>query len=446
MSTKIQVDTLLHPDWILTQNAQRQVLTDHSLAITQGVISHILPRQAALNLAANHTLHLQGHALIPGLLNLHGHAAMALLRGLADDIPLNRWLNEHIWPAENALLSAEFVATGTTLAIAEMLRSGTTCYADHYLFPEATVAPITTSGIRAHLFCPVIDVPTRWTANASEAIARALALHQRLAEHPRIAVGLGPHAPYTVSDASLTAVLEAATAHDMLIQMHVHETQHEVDQSMAQFGVRPIARLHTLGLLQPRLQCVHMVALDANDLSLMQHSGAAVVHCPESNLKLASGFCPVTDLLSHNIPLAIGTDGAASNNDLDMISEMRTAALIAKGSTRDAQAFSAQQAFDCATLQGAQILRQGHRIGSLEVGKQADIVALDWRSIELQPIYNPISQLVYATQREQVVQVWIEGQQVLKDRNPTGIDLASLQQNILHWQAEVQRVTRGSAP
>lgn len=444
MAAQFQVDTLIHADWILTQNTLREVLTGHSIGITNGVITHLIPRSETHKLTALNTLNLPGHALIPGLINLHGHAAMTLLRGLADDLPLHRWLKDHIWPAENALLSADFVTSGTTLAIAEMLRSGTTCYADQYLFPEATVAPIEKSGIRAHLFCPVIDVPTRWTANASEAIARAKQLHHNLHKHPRIAVGLGPHAPYSLSDASLTAVLEAAASHDMLMQIHLHETQHEVDESITRYGVRPITRLHQLGLLQPRLQCVHMVALTDDDLLLMQNSGAAVVHCPESNLKLASGFCPVTNIQQHHIPLAIGTDGAASNNDLDMISEMRTAALIAKGVTQNAEALKAQQVFDCATIHGAQLLRQENQIGSLEVGKQADLVALDWRSIELQPIYHPISQLVYATQREQVAQVWIGGQQVLKDRCPTGIDMASLLQDILQWQVEVKRVTQGT--
>jgi 5-methylthioadenosine/S-adenosylhomocysteine deaminase len=438
------VDLLLHPDWILTQNAQREVFTKHSLAITDGVITHLLPRHQAQQLNATQTLALPGHALIPGLLNLHGHAAMTLFRGLADDLPLERWLKDHIWPAENALLSPEFVACGTTLAIAEMLRSGTTCYADHYLFPEATLDPIAESGIRAQLFCPIIDVPTNWSATAQEGIARALALHHRVANHAYIDVGLGPHAPYTVSDATLRAVTAAAHEQDWLVQIHLHETQQEVDDSLAQYGLRPIARLHELGVLQPNLQCVHMVALNEEDLRLIQASGAGVVHCPESNLKLASGFAPTAQIVAHQIPMAIGTDGAASNNDLDLFGEMRTAALIAKAVAHDAGALSAQTVFDCATIEGARMLRKEHQLGSLEVGKQADIVALDWRDLELQPIYDPVSQLVYATHREQVQQVWIGGRQVVQDRIPCGIDLASLQQNILHWQEEVKRVTQGT--
>ena len=438
------VDTLLHPDWILTQNEHRDVLSEHSIAMTHGIITQILPRAEAVQLKATHTIDLPGHALIPGLINLHGHAAMTLFRGLADDLPLEQWLNQHIWPAENALLSPEFVACGTTLAIAEMLRSGTTTYADHYLFPEATLEPIQRSGIRAHLFCPIIDVPTNWSTSAQAGIQQALALHQQLSASGRIQVGLGPHAPYTVSDASMQAILKAASEHDLLVQIHLHETQHEVEQSLAQYGMRPIRRLHQLGLLQPRLQCVHMVALNEEDLNLLERSGASVVHCPESNLKLASGICPATDILARGISLAIGTDGAASNNDLDMIGEMRTAALIAKAATLNAEALSAQQVFDCATREGAKQLRQAHQLGSLEVGKQADIVALDWRSIELQPLYDPVSQLVYATQREQVAQVWIGGQQVVKDRLPCGIDLAPLRDNILHWQTEVKRSTRGA--
>jgi 5-methylthioadenosine/S-adenosylhomocysteine deaminase len=241
----------------------------------------------------------------------------------------------------------------------------------------------------------------------------------------------------------MQAILAAANEHNMLIQIHLHETQQEVEDSVALYGMRPIARLQKLGLLQPNLQCVHMVALNDADLTLLKASGAAVVHCPESNLKLASGFCPTAKILAHDIPMAIGTDGAASNNDLDMLGEMRTAALIAKAFAQDAAAFSAQEVFDCATINGAKMLRKEHQVGSLEVGKQADIVALDWCSIELQPLYDPISQLVYATHREQVTQVWIGGQQVVQDRIPCGIDLASLQQNILHWQTEVKRVTQG---
>lgn len=438
------VDTLLHPEWILTQNPQRQVLQRHSIAIRKGVITAIMPRHETVALSAAESIDLPGHALIPGLINMHGHAAMTLLRGLADDLPLDRWLNEHIWPAEKALLSPEFVACGAELAIAEMLRSGTTCYADHYLFPEATIDAIERTGIRAHLFCPIIDVPTNWSANANAGLAQAIALQNALQQHPKIGVGLGPHAPYTVGDDTFKQIISTAQRHQMRVQIHLHETQHEVTQSVHQFGLRPIARLQQLGLLQPNLQCVHMVALDDSDLEMIKRSGAAIVHCPESNLKLASGFCRVHDIVQHGIPLALGTDGAASNNDLDMISEMRTAALIAKAVTHNAEAFSAQQAFDSATRVGAELLGLSDQIGSLEVGKQADIVALDWRSLELQPIYNPVSQLVYATQREQVAQVWIAGQQVLTNRQPSGLDLVSLQQNILHWQQAVQRVTQGA--
>lgn len=445
MNTHPPIDTLIHASWILTQNPQRQVLRDFSLAITEGKISAILPRADAQQRTAKTHIDLPGHALMPGLINMHGHAAMTLFRGLADDLPLNTWLKQHIWPAENALLDPEFVSCGTSLAIAEMLRSGTTCYADHYLFPEASIDPIQHSGIRAHLFCPIIDVKTNWSAHAQAGIDSAIALQQQVANHPKINIGLGPHAPYTVSDESLKRVRDTAQKHQLFIQIHLHETEQEVAQSQAQYGMRPIARLQQLGILGPQLQCVHMVALNDDDLNQVAAAGAGIVHCPESNLKLASGFCPVQQILEHDIPLALGTDGAASNNDLDLISEMRTAALIAKATAQDAEALSAQQVFDCATLSGARMLGQAHRLGSLEVGKEADVVALDWRSIELQPIYNPISQLVYATQREQVVQVWIGGQRVLQDRQPCGIHLDTLKQNILHYQQSVQRVIQGAS-
>jgi len=432
------IDSLIHARWIIPVQPDGVVLEHHSIAVQDGRILDILPqREARTRYQADKIIERGEHALIPGLVNAHTHAAMSLLRGLADDLPLMDWLNHHIWPAETQWVSDEFVRDGSLLAMAEMLRGGTTCFNDMYFFPEVTARAATEVGMRACIGLIVIDFPSAWAGSADEYLDKGLALHDDLRNHPLLRTAFAPHAPYTVSDAPLERIRVLADELDLPVHMHVHETVAEVEQSQAQFGVRPLERLARLGLVSPSLLAVHMTQLLDAEHAHLASSGAHVLHCPESNLKLASGFCPVHKLLSAGVNVALGTDGAASNNDLDMFGEMRTAALLAKAVANDASALPAAQALRMATLNGARALGVGDETGSLEKGKAADIVAVRLDDIECQPFYNVISQLVYATGRDKVSDVWVAGRQLLKERELLTVDASAVLARAQIWRERI---------
>ncbi len=433
-----QIDTLIHARWIIPVEPHAVVLENHALAIHEGRIGDILPSAEAQRKYQGHSeLRLTRHALIPGLINAHTHAAMSLFRGLADDLPLMEWLNDHIWPAEATWINSEFVYDGTLLAITEMLRGGTTCFNDMYFFPEEAAQAATDSGIRAAIGLIMIDFPTAWAANAEEYLNKGLQLQDRYRNDAMISTVFAPHAPYTVSDEPLKKILTYAEEVDIPIHMHVHETADEIGGSMEQHAMRPLQRLQSLGLLSPRLLAVHMTQLTDEEVQQLALSGAHVVHCPESNLKLASGFCPVARLQAAGINVALGTDGAASNNDLDMLGEMRSAALLAKAVAADASALPAAAALRMATLNGARALGLEEVTGSLERGKAADVVAIDLGAIETQPVYHPLSQLVYSAGRHQVSDVWIAGRHLLKERRLTTIDEQEVLEKVRLWQSKI---------
>lgn len=432
------VDTLLHARWIIPVEPDDRVLADHSLAIHEGRIAAVLPTpQATDRYRGTLEIRLDRHVLIPGLINAHTHAAMSLLRGLADDLPLMDWLQKHIWPAEGRWVSEEFVHDGSLLAIAEMLRGGTTCFNDMYFFPEITARAAAAAGIRATLGMILIDFPTAYAGGPDEYLSKGLALHDAYRSHPLIRTAFAPHAPYSVSDAPLDRVRVLADELEVPIHMHVHETAHEVEQSVDLIGKRPLARLHDLGVVSPALLAVHMTQLTDAEIELCAASGASVLHCPESNLKLASGFCPVQRLIESGINVALGTDGAASNNDLDMFGEMRSAALLAKAVSGDASAVSAYQALRMATLNGAQALGLADQTGSLVAGKWADICAVRFDDLEAAPLYHPLSQLIYASGRHQVTDVWVGGEHLLKERALTSLDEADIIERARQWQARI---------
>jgi 5-methylthioadenosine/S-adenosylhomocysteine deaminase len=432
------IDSLIHARWIIPVQPDGTVLEHHSLAIQDGRILDILPQhEARSRYQADHVIERGDHVLIPGLVNAHTHAAMSLLRGLADDLPLMDWLNHHIWPAETQWVSDEFVRDGSLLAMAEMLRGGTTCFNDMYFFPEVTARAANEIGMRASLGLIVIDFPSAWAGSADEYLDKGLALHDELRNHPLLRTAFAPHAPYTVSDAPLERIRVLADELDLPVHMHVHETVAEVEQSQAQFGVRPLERLARIGLVSPSLLAVHMTQLLEAEIAHLAASGAHVLHCPESNLKLASGFCPVHKLLGAGVNVALGTDGAASNNDLDMFGEMRSAALLAKAVANDASALPAAQALRMATLNGARALGLGDETGSLEKGKAADIVAVRLDDIECQPFYNVISQLVYATGRDKVSDVWVAGRQLLNERELLTMDVPAVLARAQVWQTRI---------
>jgi 5-methylthioadenosine/S-adenosylhomocysteine deaminase len=430
-----QVDTLLHARWIIPVEPESVTYEHHSLVIDKGRIIDLLPTETAKQAyQGNNTQHLTTHALLPGFINCHTHAAMTLLRGIADDLPLMVWLQNHIWPLEQKWMSEAFVKDGTDLAIAEMILGGTTCFNDMYFFPDITAQQAIHHGIRACIGLIVIDFPTIWAENSAAYIAKGLDLHDQLRHEPLIKTSFAPHAPYTVSDEPLQNIKTYADELDIPVNIHLHETAYEVEQAQTNSGQRPIQRLNNLGLVNPSLIAVHMTQLTADEISLFAESGAHIVHCPESNLKLASGFCPVGQCLAAGINVALGTDGAASNNDLDMLGEMRTAALLAKAVAQDASSVPAMAALRMATINGAKALGLEQETGSLTIGKSADVIAINLDYLETLPMFNPISQIVYATSRQQVTDVWVAGRQLLKQRQLTTVNLNALKDRIAEWQ------------
>ncbi len=423
----------------LASDTQRpKILSPGCIAINQGRIIDLgEPTNLKARYLPKETLELKQHTLIPGLINSHTHAPMSLFRGMADDLPLMTWLNDHIWPAEGRWISPEFIQSGTELAIAEMLLCGITSFTDMYFYPEVVAKVATQAGIRTQLAFPILDFPTTWAKNTEEYLEQGLQLWHDFNNHPLVYIGLGPHAPYTVSDESLKRVAALAEEYNTFIQMHIHETSSEVEQSLKDYGKRPLQRLAELNLLSPRLQAVHMTQLTDADFQLLQKSGTQVIHCPESNLKLASGFCPVVQLLAQEINVAIGTDGAASNNDLDLLGEIKTAALLAKGHSQNAKALPAEQALRLATTNAAQALGLAQEIGSLEVGKAADIVAIDLNALNTQPLYEVNSQLVYSAHNSQITHVWVAGQLLVKDRELQTLSMPDILLQCKNWQKKI---------
>ncbi len=437
----MQADLVIHADWVIPVESPG-ALERHSVAIEDGRIVAIATRaEAEQQIAGRETLDLPGHCLIPGLINAHTHAAMTLFRGLADDLPLMNWLSEHIWPAEARWAHEEFVADGSRLAIAEMIRGGTTCFNDMYFFPDVTGRVAAQAGMRATVGLILIDFPSAWAGDADEYFDKGVAVHDQFRNDPLVRAAFAPHAPYSVAEGPLRRVAKLANELDLPVHMHLHETLAEVHGGVEQTGQRPIERLRRLDMITPGLIAVHMTQLEAHEIALFGESGAQVVHCPESNLKLASGHCPVVGLLDAGVNVALGTDGAASNNDLDMLGEMQTAALQAKGQRGDACALPAEAALRIATLNGAKALGIEQITGSLAVGKSADIVAVDLAQPETQPLFNPISQLVYAAGREQVREVWIAGRRLLADRELTTIDLAQVLGRAAAWRERIGQKT-----
>lgn len=434
-------DLLIEAGFVVPVVPHGVVLEDHAVAVRGGEIVAVLPiPEARQQFDAARILSRPDAALIPGLVNAHTHNPMTLLRGVADDLPLMEWLQQHIWPVEAAVIGPEFVADGMALAIAEMLRGGTTCASENYFFPDVQAAVYKRHGFRALVGLPVIDFPTAWASSSDEYFDRAGEVHDQWRGDSLIGTAFVPHAPYTVSDANFERVRMLSDQLDVPVHLHTHETAQEIADSLKQYGQRPLARLDRLGLVNDRLIAVHMTQVTEAEIHLCAERGVSVVHCPESNLKLASGFCPACALQRAGVNLAIGTDGCASNNDLDMFSETRTAALLAKAVANDATALDAPTALRAATLGGAKALGFGDKIGSIEVGKQADLACVDLSALETQPLHHVISQLIYATGRHQVTDVWIAGRPRMIQRELIDIDVDALVANARQWRARIRTI------
>ena len=438
-------DLVIEAGWVIPVEPHGVVLEHHAVAVRSGVILAIVPiADARARFDAAETVSRPDAVLIPGLVNAHVHNPMTLLRGVADDMPLKVWLQEHVWPIEAAVIGPEFVADGITLAIAEMLRGGTTCCNENYFFPDVQAATYKRHGFRARVGLPVIDFPTAWAKSDDEYFDRATEVHDQWRNDTLIATAFAPHAPYTVSDDNFERIRMLADQLDVPVHLHTHETAQEVAQSQLEHGQRPLARLDRLGLVNDRLIAVHMTQLTEAEIHLCAERGVSVVHCPESNLKLASGFCPACALQRAGVNLAIGTDGAASNNDLDMFSEVRTAALLAKAVADDAAGFDAATALRAATLGGAKAMCFDHLVGSIEPGKQADLVCVDLSPLETQPVHHVISQIIYATGRHQVSDVWIAGKQKLREHRLVDMDTAGIVANARQWRERIATIKVGA--
>lgn len=441
MSTPVCVDLLIEARWVVPVEPHGVVLDDHAVAVRDGGIVAVMPvSDARAAFQPEHTVRLPEHALIPGLVNAHTHNPMTLLRGLADDLPLMTWLEEHIWPVEGKVMGPEFIRDGVELAIAEMLRGGTTCANENYFFPDVIAATYKRHGFRAVVGLPVIEFPSPWAKTRDEYFERAIAVHDSLHGEKLLTTAFVPHAPYTVSDDSFERIRLLADQLDIPVHLHLHETQKEVDDARRESGLRPFQRMQKLGLVNDRLIAVHMTAVSDAEIEACAEAGVSVVHCPESNLKLASGFCPAERFRAAGVNLAIGTDGCASNNDLDMFGEMRTAAQLAKAVAHKADAFDAASALRAATFNGARAMGLEDRIGSIEPGKQADLAAVRLDVLEAQPLYDVTSQLVYATGRHQVTDVWIAGRRRLDARTLCDMDVPGLLERVRAWRARIAAI------
>jgi len=434
-----QVDILLMARWVLPIAPQNIVLEDHAVAILDGRIIDVLPQsKATAQYEAAKLVELKEHVVMPGLINAHAHTPMNLFRGLADDLELMDWLNNHIWPAEKALINEKSVEVGSRLAIAEMLRGGVTCFNDNYFFPDVTARVAIEEGIRASLGCVVMSVPTEWASDEAGYFAKARQTLENQSGNPLINWTVCPHAPYTVSDDSLKKVKALSDEFNIPIHMHMHETQFEIDSGIEQYGKRPFQRVYDLGLYSPRFMHVHVTQLTDQEIQIIADTGSHVVHCPESNLKLASGFAPIAKIVDKGINVAIGTDGAASNNDLDMFGELRLASLLAKAVSGNPTTLSATKVLEMATINGAKALGIDHEVGSLEKGKAADIIAIDLSSYLTQPVYNPISHLAYCVNRLQVSDVWIAGKHLLVQGRFAHLDTQRLREQAHYWAEKAQ--------
>ncbi len=432
------VDLVIEARWVVPVEPHGVVLDRHAVVVADDRIAAILPiDRARERYAPRERAVLDEHVLIPGLVNAHVHNPMTLMRGLADDVPFMRWLKEFIWPAEAKVLGPEFVRDGIELAIAEMLRGGTTCCNENYFFPDVQAATYRRHGFRARVGLPVIEFPTPWASSTDEYFDKALAVHDDLRGDVLIGTAFAPHAPYTVSDASFERIRMLSDQLDLPVHLHLHETADEIVDSIRDHGMRPFARIKQLGLVNNQLIAVHMTQLTEGEIADCAAHGVSVVHNVESNLKLVSGFCPAEALRRAGVNLAIGTDGCASNNDLDLFGEMRTAALVGKMVANDAAALDAASVLRAATLGSARALGWGDAIGSIEVGKQADLAAVRLDDLETQPIYNVISQLIYVAGRHQVSDVWIAGRRKLRERVLDAMDIGEILAKTRRWRERI---------
>ena len=436
---KKQVELIIEARWLCPIVPKNTLLEYQSVVIQSGKIIDVCDTSSALMLyQANELVKLTEHILIPGLINLHTHAAMSLMRGLADDKPLMSWLNDHIWPAEQAVLSEQYVQDASLLACAEMLSGGITCFNDMYFYPQATATAANQAGIRANLGLVVLEFPTAYASDAADYLQKGFDAHDSMRGSPLISTCIAPHAPYTVSNKTFETVLTYAEQLGLGIHTHLHETRDEIEQSQAEFGLRPLQRLAQLGLLGPNFLAAHGVHLLDSEMDILAEYGCHIAHCPSSNLKLASGIAPIAKLLAKGVNVGLGTDGAASNNRLDIFAEMRLSALLAKGVNEDATVIPAHQALEMATINAAKALGLDEKVGSIEIGKFADLTAVKLSEAGINPCYDPISHLIYTCGREHVSHTWVAGELRYSNGLYANIEPLELNEIIITWQVKLK--------
>lgn len=430
---------LILPRFLVPVRPRGQVLEGHGIVVAGNRIEAVLPENEAAKAYPDATVvALRDHIVLPGLINMHTHSPMTLLRGYADDLALDEWLNRHIWPAESRHVTPEFVADGTRLAIAEMIRAGTTCFNDNYFFPDEMARVALEAGMRAVIGLPLLDQPTVWASDFNDYVDKGMAVVRQFEGEDLLRFTFAPHAPYSVSDSGLDRISVLASESGFRVHLHCLETRFDIEHSLETFETRPLERLSQHGLLNENLIAVHMTQLEDDDIELLARRGTHVVHCPQSNLKLASGICRVADLVGAGVNVSLGTDGAASNNNLDLLEEARFAALLAKGVSRDATAVDAVQTIDMLTINGAKALGMESEIGTIEAGKKADLCALDLASPATLPLHDPLSQVVYAASSARFSDVWIDGQRVLKEGALEVLDEAQVMAAAQAWQMRLE--------
>ncbi len=416
-SRRQPVDLLVTGGTVVTMDQTRRVIEDGGIAVSQGRIVAIGPRaDIESRYTSRQKINAAGKVITPGLINGHTHVPMVLFRGLADDLDLQEWLTKYIFPAEAKNVTEEFVRVGARLGLAEMIRGGTTTYCDMYYFEDAIADETAKAGVRGVLGETIIDFPVADNKTNAEGMAYVEKFVAHWKGHDLIVAAIAPHAPYTVSEEHLKAARAFSDRTGAPIVTHISETKREVDDSVKAKGASPVAYLDRIGFLNERVIAAHMVWPQGTDIAILKRRGVGVVHNPQSNMKLASGVAPVPRMLTEKLWVGLGTDGAASNNDLNMWEEMDTVAKLHKVFTGDPKVISAQEAFEMATIRGAQALHLEKEIGSLETGKRADLLVIDRDTLNQIPLYNVYSDLVYATKAADVETVVINGRIVMRNR------------------------------
>ncbi len=439
--SKKNASIIISASWIFTSNSEGELLSDYSIVIEDNKIIDLVPQSKVFDeYVASDIYELTDHILIPGLINTHTHAAMSLFKGFSDDLPLQDWLSNHIWPAEKKFVSSSFVKDGSVLALAEMIKSGITTFNDMYFFPDATAEAAKELGVRGNIGLVVLDFPTNYAADPEDYLLKGFDFRDKWRNEELITTCIAPHAPYSVSDEAFTLINTFAEELNINIHTHLHETQWEINESIEKYGVTPVQRLNNLGIIGPSLMAAHCVHLNNQDIAILAKNKVNIIHNPSSNMKLGSGFSDTSKMLKQNLNISLGTDGSASNNRLDVMEEMRLAALLIKGSTQSPELLPAKEAIKMATINGAKALGLDSEIGSIEINKKADLVAINLNSIENQPVYNPLATLVYSSSRSDISYVWINGEIKLKDKNLVKIDEDRIIQLAKKWQRKLKKI------